>query len=151
MALNDEKRKKVSIGLIVKNEDIVSNKIIPKKIIQSLKKKPYFLLIYIIREDIVKINIFPIENKTIKKILINLKDFSPELVNGISNVLKDLNLSDYILHTTGICYAEEFCFYETYINIANLNEINISLEKIKEKFSNIPKINNVKIEDIPLL
>jgi len=151
MALNDEKRKKVSIGLIVKNEDIVTNKIIPKEIIQSLKKKPYFLLIYIIREDIVKINIFPIENKTIKKILINLKDFSPELVNGISNVLKDLNLSDYILHTTGICYAEKFCFYETYINIANLNEINISLEKIKEKFSNIPKINNVKIEDIPLL
>ena len=151
MALNDDEGKKVSVGLIVKNEDIISNKIIPKEIIQSLEKKPYYLLIYIIREDIVKINIFPIENKSIKKILINLKDFSPELVNGISNVLKDLNLSDYILHTTGICYAEEFCYYETYINIANLNEINITLEKIKEEFLNIPGINNVKIEDIPLL
>jgi len=151
MALNEDKGKEVSIGLIVKNEDIVSNKIIPKKIIQSLEEKPYFLLIYIIREDIVKINIFPIENKAVKKILINLTDFSPELVNIISNILKDLNLNDSILHTTGICHAEEFCYYETYINIANLNEINITLEKIKEEFSDIPGINNVMIEDIPLL
>ena len=98
-----------------------------------------------------KINIFPIENKTIKKILINLTDFSPELVNSISTILKDLNLSDCILHTTGICYAEEFCYYETYINIANLNEINITLEKIKEDFSNIPRSNKVMIEDIPLI
>ena len=91
---------------------------------------------------------FPVETKSIKKILINLESFSLELVNSISEVLKDLN--EYILHTTGICYSEEFGFYETYINVEKLNEKNITLEKIKEDFMNIPKIVKVIVEDIPL-
>ena len=95
-----------------------------------------------------KINVFPVETKSIKKILINLERFSLELVNGISDVLKDLN--EYILHTTGICYSEEFCFYETYINMEKLKEKNITLEKLKKEFMNIPKIIKVIVEDIPL-
>jgi len=136
------------VGIIVKKEEIENNIIFPKEILQSLETKPYYLLIYIIREDIVKINVFPVETKSIKKILINLESFSLELVNGISEVLKDLN--EYILHTTGICYSEEFGFYETYINMEKLNEKNITLEKIKEDFMNIPKIVKVIVEDIPL-
>lgn len=136
------------MGIIVKKEEIENNIIFPKEILQSLETKPYYLLIYIIREDIVKINVFPVETKSIKKILINLESFSLELVNGISEVLKDLN--EYILHTTGICYSEEFGFYETYINMEKLNEKNITLEKIKEDFMNIPKIVKVIVEDIPL-
>ena len=112
---------------------------------------PYYLLIFISREDVVKISCFPTKNKNIKKILVKLKEFSPDLVKGISNVLNELNLSKEILHTTGLCYEMEKCFYETYL-IGNLIDSGeLTNDTIKNKFMSVAKVLSVLIEDIPTL
>lgn len=149
MGLDNDNKTKISKGIIVKKEDIASNKLIPKDIIDSVKSAPYYLLIFIVREEIVKINIFPIETKNIKKILINLEAFSPDLVNSISEVLKKLKLKDFILFTTGICYSDEACFYESYF--FHDNDKTEILDQIKNSFSNIPKVLKVVIEDLEIL
>jgi hypothetical protein len=69
-------------------------------------------------------------------------------VKGISTVLNDLKLSKDILHTTGICYELENCFYETYLLGDTLKSGNMSIDAIKEKFLAIEKIVDVSIEDI---
>jgi hypothetical protein len=151
MVMANDKSRKVSIGLIISSEDIKSNKIIPKGMIKSLDEPPYYLFIYIFREKIAKINIFPVENRSIKKILINLEDFSPDLVKNISNVFKKSNLSDYILHSTGVCYSEEFCFYENYLTIEKIKGKIAILDEMKNNLLKIPKVIDVFIEDIPVL
>ena len=80
-----------------------------------------------------------------------LKEFSPDLVKGISNVLNELNLSKQILHTTGLCYEMDTCFYETYLIGEPIDSGVLTVDNIKEKFMNVTNVISVLIEDIPTL
>ena len=147
---NEETKNKISVGLIISNEDFKNNPIFPREVIKEISDCPHYLLIFISREDVIKISCFPTKTNNIKKVLIHLTEFSPELVKGISSVLKDMNLSKHILHTTGLCYEMENCFYETYLVGDNLETNDITVEIIKEKFMNIAKVIDVIVEDIPI-
>lgn len=145
----EEEKNKISLGLIISNEELNNNPIFPLEITKTISNTPYYLLIFISREDVVKISCFPTETNNIKKILIKLMEFSPDLVKGISRVLNELNLSKDILHTTGLCYEMEKCFYETYLVGDSLETSENSFETIKKKFKAVSKVINVFIEDIP--
>jgi len=146
---NEEAKNKISIGLIISNEDFKKNSIFPVEVKNEISDCPFYLLIFISREDVIKISCFPTNTNNIKKVLIHLTEFSPELVKGISSVLKEMNLSKHILHTTGLCYEMENCFYETYLVADNLETNEISIKSIKRKFMNIAKVMDVIVEDIP--
>ncbi|TFF69339.1 MAG: hypothetical protein EU516_00060 [Promethearchaeota archaeon] len=143
-------KNKISNGLIIKKEHLRST-IFPEEVQNEIIDSPYYLLIFISREDVIKIFCFPTQNKMIKKILIKLEEFSPEVVKGISEVLNDLQLNKDILHTTGICYELEKCFYETYLVGETLAEGDITVSMINKKFMAIPRVNRVSIEDIPMI
>ena len=144
-------KNKISVGHIINNNELNNNPIFPSEIKEEILDSPYYLLIFISREDVVKISCFPTKNKNIKKILVKLKEFSPDLVKGISNVLNELNLSKEILHTTGLCYEMEKCFYETYL-IGNLIDSGeLTTDTIKNKFMSVAKVLSVLIEDISSL
>ncbi|MFW9828381.1 MAG: hypothetical protein ACFFEY_12395 [Candidatus Thorarchaeota archaeon] len=148
---NSSQKNKISIGLIITDSELNKNPIFPSEIKEEILDSPYYLLIFISREDVVKISCFPAKNKNIKKILVKLKEFSPDLVKGISNVLNDLNLSKDILHTTGLCYEMEKCFYETYLVGDMIDSGNLSVNLIKDKFMSVTNVLSVIIEDIPTL
>lgn len=142
-----EEKNKISLGLII-NKDQLRNSIFPKEVLKEISDTPYYLLIFISREDVVKISCFPTKTSNIKKVLIKLTEFSPDLVKGISSVLRELDLSKDILHTTGLCYEMEKCFYETYIIGEDLDATKVL--SIKEKFKAIMKVIEVNIEEIPV-
>ncbi|MFW9771169.1 MAG: hypothetical protein ACFFBY_05245 [Promethearchaeota archaeon] len=147
---NESKNKnKISLGLIITKEDLNST-LFPDEVKDEITESPYYLLIFISREDVIKVSCFPTNTNLIKKILIKLEEFSPEIVKGISEVLSKLNLSKDILHTTGICYELEKCFYETYLIGDTLESGNINSDTIKNEFLRINRVNNVTIENIPL-
>ena len=145
----EEEKKKISVGLIISRDQLFGNSIIPEEIKKDIIKAEYYLLIYISREDVIKISCFPTSTDNIKKILIKLEEFSPNLVKGISGVLRDLDLSKDILHTTGLCFKLQDCYYESYLVGDNLNpEL---MEKVKQEFLEVTKIVDVIIEDIQKL
>jgi hypothetical protein len=146
----ESQKNKISNGLIITKEHLRST-IFPEEVQNEIDESPYYLLIFISREDVIKIFCFPTHNKKIKKILIKLEEFSPEVVKGISEVLNNLQLNKDILHTTGICYELEKCFYETYLIGEALEKGNITVSSINEKFLAIPRVNKVSIEDIPMI
>ncbi len=148
---NSTEKNKISLGLIINNEELSKNPIFPSEIKEEILNSPYYLLIFISREDVVKISCFPTKNKNIKKILVKLKEFSPDLVKGISNVLNDMNLSNEILHTTGLCYEMEKCFYETYLIGDMVDAGELTVDTIKDKFMSVANVISVMIEDIPTL
>ena len=140
-------KNKISLGLILTKKQLTSS-IFPAEVVAEISETPFYLLIFISREDVVKISCFPTKTKEIKKILIKLTEFSPDLVKGISGVLRELDLSKDILHTTGLCYEIDKCFYETYIMGEDLDSDKI--EMIQQKFLDISKVIDVSIEDIQL-
>ena len=144
-------KNKISVGIILNNNELNNNPIFPLEIKTEILDSPYYVLIFISREDVVKISCFPTQKKNIKKILIKLKEFSPDLVKGISNVLNELNLSKAILHTTGLCYEMEKCFYETYLTGDIIDSGELTVEKLKDKFMAVSNVINVHIEDVPSL
>ncbi|MBA7680912.1 hypothetical protein ES703_89233 [subsurface metagenome] len=144
-------KNKISVGIILNNNELNNNPIFPFEIKEEILDSPYYLLIFISREDVVKISCFPTQKKNIKKILIKLKEFSPDLVKGISNVLNELNLSNEILHTTGLCYEMEKCFYETYLIGERIESGDLSVDDIQNKFMAVANVINVQIEDVPSL
>ena len=148
---NAVQKNKISVGLILTNNELNTNPIFPTEIKEEILNSPYYLLIFISREDVVKISCFPTQKKNIKKILIKLKEFSPDLVKGISNVLNELNLSKEILHTTGLCYEMEKCFYETYLIGDIIDSGDLTVEKLKDKFMSVSNVISVHIENIPSL
>ena len=146
-----EDKKQISYGKLISQKNFKKSQFIPEKIHSKLKDSPYYLFIYIPADDIIKISVFPCQHQTIKKILIRLKEFSPDLVKGISDVLKNFNLGDGTIHTTGLCFEAINCFYETYLIADAFKSATsgITIESIKEKFKSVAKVINVIIEDIP--
>jgi hypothetical protein len=69
-------------------------------------------------------------------------------VKGISEVLKNLNLAEHILHTTGLCFSSEACFYESYIHMGP--DEAIDEDSIKSAFMEVPKVLEVLVEPIPV-
>ena len=145
----NEDKNKISTGLII-NREILNNTIFPEEVKNEIAQTPYYLLIFISREDVIKISCFPTKTKSIKKILIKLEEFSPDIVKGISDILNKLDLAKDILHTTGICYELENCFYETYL-IGDLIEKDKDFgKKIENEFLSIPRITSVALENITI-
>jgi hypothetical protein len=143
-----EEKKQISYGKLISKDAYKSTSLIPKEVKSNLKVEDYYLLIYIPGEDIIKLSIFPCKNKGIKKILIRLKEFSPDLVKGISDVLKNFNLGSETIHTTGLCFSGINCFYETYIDSTNLDSGKIAIDSVKEEFLKVPRVVTVEIVDL---
>jgi hypothetical protein len=145
-----KQKNKISTGLIITKDQLHAS-IFPDEVKEEITEVPYYLLIFISREDVIKISCFPTKTNLIKKILIKLEEFSPDIVRGIAEVLDNLKLSQDILHTTGICYELENCFYETYLIGDKLETKELNIDKIYQKFLEIPRVINVSVEDISLM
>ncbi|MCK5346803.1 MAG: hypothetical protein KAR20_25520 [Candidatus Heimdallarchaeota archaeon] len=145
-----ETSKQISYGRLLNSHDFSNSTFIPDQVRSGLKSSAYYLFIYIPADEIIKVSIFPVQNPTIKKLLLRLKEFSPDLVKGISGVLKDFNLGDGTIHTTGLCFEAINCFYETYLDLANIEKRNISLEEIRQEFLRVPRVDSVEIIDVPV-
>ena len=145
-----ETRQQISFGKLVSRAEYEQSKFFPEEIRSHLPKTPYYLHIFVPAENIVKVSIFACSNKDIKKILISLKEFAPELVKGISTVLKEFDLSKGTIHTTGLCFESTKCYYETYVDASKLAKNNVSFGKIKKEFLKVDRINEVQILDIEL-
>ena len=148
--IENEVSKQISYGRLLSDHDFKSSAFIPENVRSGLKLSAYYLFIYIPADEIIKISIFPVRNATIKKLLLRLKEFSPDLVKGISGVLKNFDLGDGTIHTTGLCFESVNCFYETYLDLTNIEKRNISIEEIRQEFLKVPRVDSVEIIDIPV-
>ncbi len=148
--IENEKKKQISYAKLISKDDYQNLGVVPDPVKKTLKKTgDFYLWVYIPGEDILKLSIYPLASDSISKILIRLEEFSPELIKGISEILQKLELGDNTIHTTGLCFSGENCYYETYINTASLSG-KLTKERVEGEFSSIAKIREVKVIEIPL-
>jgi hypothetical protein len=146
---SQKKKNKISESIIISREELTRNRVFPNEVRVELEEAPFYLLIFVPRTDLVKINCFPVENKEILKLLISLEEFSPNLVKGISNIIKEVLKSEDILHTTGLCFEQKNCFYETYLKAETLDSA--AKERVKKDFLALDKVKSVTYEPVKLL
>ena len=106
-----------------------------------------FLVLFIPRADSLKINIIPCDAPEILKILVNLSEFSPQTIKSIADIIYTLNITT--IHTSGLCFRENKCCYEAYVELTGDKE-NIQ-EEIRSKFMRVEGCKSVELEIINAL
>lgn len=134
-------KKDLSFGQLVSREQLKNLKI-PGDITQSFQTRN-FLVVIAPRSNILKINVFPTDSKSITKIIIYLREFSPFIVKKIASIIRKLDLPN--LYTSGVCLQEDRCVYEAYIEFSKLS---VGVDVIREEFEAITDIESVKIEQL---
>ena len=62
-----KEKNKISLGLIITKEDLEFT-IFPNEVKEEIIDSPYYLLIFISREDVIKVSCFPTNTKLIKTV-----------------------------------------------------------------------------------
>jgi hypothetical protein len=60
-------------------------------------------------------------------------------------------MSKEILHTTGLCYEQLKCYYETYFISDSIDSGELSIDSLKKKFMAVTNVVDVQVESINLL
>ena len=112
--------------------------------IKDLENYPFLLIVQSTIENSIKLSIYPLRNEKIIKVTFSGFNFSDEIIAQISKILQNFQ----VIHTSGVLLIEKQLFYECYLNLSfgeiKTNELNVSLNKIKNIFKEI------KIEEIGL-
>ncbi|MHA1370033.1 MAG: hypothetical protein ACTSWN_06615 [Promethearchaeota archaeon] len=114
---------KISHGLLVSRKKL-GNIQVPSEILEKLSpEKNNFLAIFTTKMDNLKINIIPYNSKKVLKLILYLESFSPNAVKSIAEIIYDLNIKT--IYTSGICFNDNECCYEAYVEIENEDNLDV--------------------------
>lgn len=133
----------LSRGQLLPRERLAALRI-PNEILENFSERN-FLVVIAPRSNIIKINVFPTDSKSIVKVLIKLREFSPYIVKKIASIIRRLSLPN--LFTSGMCVEENRCIYEAYIDKSKLD---VSLDDLRASFEEIGDIQAVEITELNL-
>ncbi|MHA1820313.1 MAG: hypothetical protein ACTSU2_15420 [Promethearchaeota archaeon] len=141
----DYEKHAVTYGVLTSNKKFFENYLIPDKVKNKIKNTKYYLLIFIPGEAQAKLNIFPIESADpdVRKVFIKMEEFPPEVIKSISDIINEFNLKEKIIHISGVCFQQDNCYYEYYMDFKNISKDII--ENLKNRLIENEKILNIKI------
>ena len=87
------------------------------------------------------IRIFPTRGPEVLKATIEIGELSPEFLHELGLVFT--NSQAKTLYSTGLCFTQDRCTYEGYIDLSDLR---ISQEQLTDELANIKGVSNVSIE-----
>ncbi|MBD3189798.1 MAG: hypothetical protein GF308_04100 [Candidatus Heimdallarchaeota archaeon] len=110
--------------------------------LQALKpKKDYQYAIIILTPNTKIVRIIPTETNQVYKISINIGQLSPDFLRSIGNLFLRLGLQS--LYSTGLCFVEEKCVFEGYIDSNQFK--GIDLNELKKEILDLEGITAVEI------
>ncbi|MFX0100927.1 MAG: hypothetical protein ACFFCS_15230 [Candidatus Hodarchaeota archaeon] len=118
---------------------------VPHDVLGKITTDPKnFLVLFIPRADNLKINIIPCDAPEVLKIQVNLTEFSPQTIKSIAEIIYALNITT--IHTSGLCFRDNQCCYEAYVELTGDKEQ--IQEDIRVKFLKIEGCKEVILETI---
>lgn len=143
-AMNDENN--LSWGKVA-GKDTLKQINLPKSMIEPFIKNTItdnVLIVFTPRQNLLKIDVFPIESKEIIKIQLILTQFSGNTVKQIGQIIRDMNIPKN-LFTSGVCIKSNLCVYEAYIE---KDKLKVPLETLKDHFNTVENVVDVFIDQI---
>ncbi|MFQ5981372.1 MAG: hypothetical protein ACE5OZ_24790 [Candidatus Heimdallarchaeota archaeon] len=84
--------------------------------------------------------IIPTKSPEVLKVAIEIGELSPEFLQELGLVLMHAKIKT--LYSTGLCFTQETCVYEGYIDAS---EVHLPEEQLEREFSNIKGVAKVTI------
>lgn len=110
--------------------------------LHALKPKAdYQYAIIILTPNTKIVRIIPTETNQVYKISINIGQLSPDFLRSIGNLFLRLGLQS--LYSTGLCFVEEKCVFEGYIDSNQFK--GIDLNELKKEILDLEGITAVEI------
>ena len=87
------------------------------------------------------IRIIPAKSDTVVKVSIEIGELSPDFLQELGVVFMRSKIKT--LYSTGLCFTQETCVYEGYIDSV---DINLSDDKLKSELKNIKGVSKVNVD-----
>ncbi len=116
--------------------------VLPEEFLKALQPDGKKYAIMILAPNTKIIRIIPTNSPEVAKITINIGRLSPDFLRRMGSIFIRLGIKT--LYSTGLCFTQESCSYEGYVDSTELE--NIPLEVIKEEFSQIEGVTSVQID-----
>ena len=115
---------------------------LPEEFLKALQPEGKNYAIMILAPNTKIIRIIPTATNKVAKININIGRLSPDFLRQMGSIFIRLGIKT--LYSTGLCFTQDTCVYEGYIDSSELE--NVSLDQIKEEFTAIDGVTSVEIE-----
>ncbi len=115
--------------------------ILPREFLKLLKMDSgeYAILVFAVSTQTIRL--IPTKSEQVVKIIIKIGDLTPGFLDKLGRVLATYKVDT--LYSSGICFTEESCVYEGYIDRSELTST--SLDQLESKLSEISGISSVNL------
>ena len=90
------------------------------------------------------IRIIPTVTKKVHKIAIDIDKLAPDFLRKVGNLFFELKLKT--LYSTGLCFVDEKCIFDVYIDSIEFEKIDA--EKLKQEIMSVEGISDINISII---
>ena len=140
MSKKQDEIAKITIAELLKLEPKQSVKL-SKEFIEALKPEASNYAIIILTPNTKIIRIIPTSSNKVYKVAIDIGRLTPDFLRKIGNLFLKLGLK--ALYSTGLCFVEDKCVFDGYIDSMEFKTIEI--EKLKKEILSVEGITNVDI------
>ncbi|MGC9778638.1 MAG: hypothetical protein HZR80_05295 [Candidatus Heimdallarchaeota archaeon] len=131
---------KITIAELLKLEPKQSVKL-SKEFIEALKPEASNYAIIILTPNTKIIRIIPTSSNKVYKVAIDIGRLTPDFLRKIGNLFLKLGLK--ALYSTGLCFVEDKCVFDGYIDSMEFETIEI--EELKKEILSVEGITSVDI------
>ena len=114
---------------------------LPREFLELLKldSDEHAILVFAVSTQTIRL--IPTKSDQVVKIVIEIGDLTPGFLDRLGRVLASYKVDT--LYSSGICFTEESCIYEGYIDRSELTST--SLDQLESKLSEINGISSVNL------
>lgn len=119
---------------------------LPKEFIDAIKPSESDQAVIILAPNTRTIRIIPTISQEVIKFNINIEKLSPDFLRRMGTIFSDFGVKT--LYSTGLCFTQNVCVYEGYIDTTELQDV--SIDTIKNEIEGIDGVASVNTEGINL-
>lgn len=119
---------------------------LPKEFIDAIKPSETDQAVIILAPNTRTIRIIPTVSQEVVKFNINIEKLSPDFLRRMGTIFSDFGVNT--LYSTGLCFTQNVCVYEGYIDTKELQDV--SIDTIKNEIESIDGVASVDTEGINL-
>ncbi len=119
---------------------------LPQEFLEALKPDGKNSALMILAPNTKIIRLIPTSSNEVVKVGINIQKLSPDFLRKMGSIFIKLNIKT--LYSTGLCFTQDACVYEGYIDSTELKDV--SLDDITGELGKIEGVSSVEIEKFNL-
>ncbi|MHA1804492.1 MAG: hypothetical protein ACTSU4_08145 [Promethearchaeota archaeon] len=139
-------------GMLINFKNLQERKSIPlsfnflSRIREASRKKQNYFIGYRMTGDSIKIEVIPINETTVQKIMILFgEQTNINIIHQISKIFSEHENSIKLIYTAGACRELDKCLYEVYVHLNDEQ-----YDQIRDEIEQIPGILGIKKKEIKL-